>query len=594
MALPPACKEVLVAAVLADVAPAGMLAMTCGRSGRLGCLVVLRERLARAPAPAWPRRHSLPAAAAARAPKAASAAGRGRRPASSGGRGRGRRPASAAPGRHAAASAAAASRPPRAASAGGSRRRASVSPAAAPGRRAATDAAAASQALTAASWSPSPSPPLADSTPAVSSPTAGGADEGAPAVSSGQRSRGAGASPAASGADEAAPAVSSGWKSRGAGASPAAGSDDEAAPAPAPSLDPGAAGSRGGAGELGCAAPRPGSAAPSPRAAPSAGGPVSRPGSAAQSPRAAPGAGGPAPKGEPGAAARPPARREGRRDREDREDGDDREDGGEREGGAGAAAALDLAELLAQRDRLRRRYGARMHAFRGFAELDEAAAAYFPAGLGRDLFCALARAFAAGASAGELAGQLGAAPGAVGACLEGEAAGSGVFRRIGARWHLAPSVGQPGAGSEAVWPGLRVALRTYRSGLPLKARHAAAPLAQRPLRLVSTLSSVMAHRHRRTSGARADARIIFYHTLYPNPTLPCPVLTVPSARARALTAPLPTRRARAEGGARALRRSWCGRPTGSRRTASWRCRPPGRRCWWRASWQTCRRRARSP
>jgi len=509
MALPPACKEVLVAAVLADVAPAGMLAMTCGRSGRLGCLVVLRERLARAPAPAWPRRHSLPAAAAARAPKAASAAGRGRRP------------ASAAPGRHAAASAAAASRPPRAASAGGSRRRASVSPAAAPGRRAATDAAAASQALTAASWSPSPSPPLADSTPAVSSPTAGGADEGAPAVSSGQRSRGAGASPAASGADEAAPAVSSGWKSRGAGASPAAGSDDEAAPAPAPSLDPGAAGSRGGAGELGCAAPRPGSAAPSPRAAPSAGGPASRPGSAAQNPRVAPGAGGPAPKGEPGAAARPPARREGRRDREDREDGDDREDGGEREGGAGAAAALDLAELLAQRDGLRRRYGARMHAFRGFAELDEAAAAYFPAGLGRDLFCALARAFAAGASAGELAGQLGAAPGAVGACLEAEAAGSGVFRRIGARWHLAPSVGQPGAGSEAVWPGLRVALRTYRGGLPLKARHAAAPLAQRPLRLVSALSwHTGTGAHVARASTRASCSIIPY-TLTP----PCQVLS---------------------------------------------------------------------
>jgi hypothetical protein len=134
------------------------------------------------------------------------------------------------------------------------------------------------------------------------------------------------------------------------------------------------------------------------------------------------------------------------------------------------AAALDLSALLAQRDGLRRAFARRKNAFRGFADLGEAAAAYFPAGLGRDLFCAVARAGAAGASAAELAAQLGEAPGAVGACLEAERAGAGVFRRVGARWHLPTIVGQPGAGAQRVWPCLLEALRGWPAGLPITAR----------------------------------------------------------------------------------------------------------------------------
>ena len=50
MALPPAWKEVLVAGILADVPPAGALAMTAGPAGRRGRLVVLLDRPARTPA----------------------------------------------------------------------------------------------------------------------------------------------------------------------------------------------------------------------------------------------------------------------------------------------------------------------------------------------------------------------------------------------------------------------------------------------------------------------------------------------------------------------------------------------------------------
>jgi len=144
------------------------------------------------------------------------------------------------------------------------------------------------------------------------------------------------------------------------------------------------------------------------------------------------------------------------------------------------AAALDLSALLAQRDGLRRASAARKNAFRGFADLGEAAAAYFPAGLGRDLFCAVARAGAAGASAAELADQLGEKPAAVGACLEEEREGSGVFRRVGGRWHLPTIVGVPGGGAQRIWPCLLEALRGWPAGLPITARPAPYPTLPYP------------------------------------------------------------------------------------------------------------------
>lgn len=135
-----------------------------------------------------------------------------------------------------------------------------------------------------------------------------------------------------------------------------------------------------------------------------------------------------------------------------------------------SAGALDIPDLDAKREALRKEHGARLRAFSGFKCIDEAAAAYFAAGLERDVFRALAQTTPRSLSTEQLAERLSVDKGVIAAFLEKEAKFSKVVQKTHGRWQLDPATGHPGTGQQEIWPSMRECLQKSPKGLSLKAR----------------------------------------------------------------------------------------------------------------------------